>query len=65
MLGIWEKIANFINWKHPEKIAIGCVAALFNDTVLKHFRNILKERKKQTSLDRFLMKCPAKIDNKS
>ncbi|XP_061622154.1 tigger transposable element-derived protein 1-like [Phyllopteryx taeniolatus] len=53
MLGMWERLSNFIERKHPEKVATGCASSLFNDTCLAHFRNILKERKKQ------LLKRPA------
>ena len=37
----------------------GRVAALYNDTCLTHFWNILKGMIKQTSLDRFLLKRAA------
>ena len=39
-------------------------AALFNDTTLVHFHHILKGRKKQTSLDRYLLKRPANEESK-
>ena len=44
--------------KHPEKVATGRASDLFNDTCLTHFRNILRGRKKQTSLDMFFSKRP-------
>ncbi|XP_070275853.1 zinc finger protein 64 isoform X2 [Myotis yumanensis] len=56
MLGMWEKLSDFIQKRHPEKIATGRAMELFNDTCLTHFRNILKGRMKQISLDRFLSK---------
>ncbi|XP_066240889.1 tigger transposable element-derived protein 1-like isoform X1 [Saccopteryx leptura] len=59
MLVMWEKLSNFIEKKHPEKVSTGRASALFNDICLSHFRNILKGRQKQTSLDRFLFKSPA------
>ena len=59
MLGMWERLSEFIERKHPEKVATGHALALYNDTCLTHFRNILKGRMKQTSLDRFLLKRPA------
>ena len=65
MLGMWEKLSEFIEKKHPEKVATGRASALFNDTCLTHFRNILKGRKKQTSLDRFLLKRPARESEES
>ena len=65
VLGMWEKVAEFVEKNHPEKIATGRESALFNDTCLNHFRNILKGRKKQTSLDRFLLKHPAHKNEES
>ncbi|XP_067326511.1 probable inactive protein kinase DDB_G0270444 isoform X1 [Anolis sagrei] len=59
MLGMWEKISDFIKSKHPEKVTASCALALCNDICLTHFRNILKGRKEQNSLDRFLLKRPA------
>lgn len=56
MLAMWKKLSSFIEKKHPEKASTGRASALFNDICLSHFRNILKGRKKQTSLDRFLLK---------
>ena len=59
MLAQWENVVRFIEKNHPEKVATSRSAALFNDTSLTHFRNILKNRQKQISLDRFLMKRAA------
>ena len=59
ILGMWERVSQFVEKKHPEKVATGRASELFNDTCLTHFRNILKGRKKQTSLDRFFFKQPA------
>ncbi|XP_066121792.1 tigger transposable element-derived protein 1-like isoform X2 [Saccopteryx bilineata] len=59
MLAMWEKLSSFIEKKHPAKVSTGRVSALFNDTCLSHFRNILKGRQQQTSLDRSLFKSPA------
>lgn len=58
MLGLWEKLSGFIQKKHPEKVATGHAMELFNDTCQTHFRNILKERMKQISLVRVLLKTP-------
>ncbi|UYV60984.1 hypothetical protein LAZ67_1002991 [Cordylochernes scorpioides] len=54
------KVILGISWKkkHPEKVATGRASDLFNDTCLTHFRNILRGRKKQTSLDMFFSKRP-------
>ncbi|GFU35122.1 tigger transposable element-derived protein 1 [Nephila pilipes] len=56
ILGMWERVSQFEEKKHPEKVATGRVSDLFNDTCLAHFRNILRGRKKQTSLDMFFSK---------
>jgi hypothetical protein len=53
ILGMWEKVVEFVDKNHPEKVATGRASELFNETCLTHFRNILKGRKKQTSLDSF------------
>nr|XP_060616130.1 tigger transposable element-derived protein 1-like isoform X1 [Anolis sagrei ordinatus]XP_060616131.1 tigger transposable element-derived protein 1-like isoform X1 [Anolis sagrei ordinatus]XP_060616133.1 tigger transposable element-derived protein 1-like isoform X1 [Anolis sagrei ordinatus]XP_060616134.1 tigger transposable element-derived protein 1-like isoform X1 [Anolis sagrei ordinatus] len=57
MLGMWEKVSDFIEKKHPEKVATSHALALCHDTCLTPFRNILKGRK-QASLDRFTLKRP-------
>ncbi|XP_067123812.1 tigger transposable element-derived protein 1-like [Centruroides vittatus] len=53
ILAMWEKVVEFVDKNHPEKVATSRASELFNETCLTHFRNILKERKKQTSLDSF------------
>lgn len=53
ILGMWEKVVEFVDKNHPEKVATDRASELFNETCLTHFRIILKERKKQTSLDSF------------
>lgn len=59
ILGMWERVSQFVEKKHPEKVATGRASELFNDTCLTHFRSILKGRKKQTTLDSFFLN-PAK-----
>ena len=63
MLSMWEKIREFIEKNHPEKVATVRAADLFNDTCLTHFRKILKGRSKQTSLERFLIKRPLRDES--
>ncbi|XP_066231909.1 zinc finger MYM-type protein 6 isoform X4 [Saccopteryx leptura] len=58
ILGTWEKIKQFIEKTHPEKVATGRALELCNDTCFTYYRNILKGRKKQTSMERFLLKQP-------
>ncbi|GBM30944.1 Tigger transposable element-derived protein 1 [Araneus ventricosus] len=59
ILGMWQRVSQFVEKKHPEKVATGHASELFNDTCLTHFRSILQGRKKQTSLDSFFFN-PAK-----
>ena len=58
MLSSYHKVAEFIEKKHPEKVHTGRLLAQFNDICLSHFRNILKSRQKQSSLDRYFSKRP-------
>ncbi|XP_070619108.1 tigger transposable element-derived protein 1-like [Erythrolamprus reginae] len=58
MLSMWDRLRDFVEKKHPEKVATVCAADLFNDTCLTHFRNVLKGKSKQTSPDRCLVKRP-------
>ena len=60
MLGMWERVSQLVEKKHPEKVATGRASELFNDTCLTHFRSILKVRKKQTSLDSFIFESGEK-----
>ncbi|GFT48212.1 e3 ubiquitin-protein ligase MYCBP2 [Nephila pilipes] len=41
ILGMWERVSQFVEKKHPEKVTTGFASDLFNDTCLTHFRNIL------------------------
>ncbi|XP_064116538.1 tigger transposable element-derived protein 1-like [Macrobrachium nipponense] len=59
ILVMWEGVAGSVEKNHPEKIAMSCATELFNDACLRRFRNILKGRMKQTSLDMFLKKRPS------
>ena len=64
MLSMWEKIREFIEKNHPEKVATLRAAHLFNEMCLTHFRKILKGRStKQTSLERFLIKRPLRDES--
>ena len=55
-MGYYEKVTDFIEKKSPEKVHTGRITAQFNDICLTQFRNILKSREKQSSLDRFFKK---------
>ena len=65
VLAKWQDVSDFIEKRHPEKVSTGRATALFNDTCLTHFRNILKGRQKQTSLDRFFFKRPSQSETES
>ncbi|GFT40692.1 uncharacterized protein NPIL_383701 [Nephila pilipes] len=65
ILGMWERVLQFVEKKHPEKVTTGRASDLFNDTCLIHFRNILRGRKKQTSLDMFFSKRPTSESEKN
>lgn len=58
-MGTLKKLLDFIQKKHPDEVAPGRATSLFNYICLTHFRNILKMRKKQILLGRFLSKTPA------
>ena len=57
MLAKWQDVADFVEKKHPDKLSTGRATTLFNDTCLAYFRNILKRRQKQTSLDKYFKKA--------
>ena len=53
MLHYWEELqALATNW-HPIKAEINTLCALLEDKCLNHFKNILKKREVQSTLDRF------------
>ncbi|GFS69159.1 tigger transposable element-derived protein 1 [Nephila pilipes] len=56
ILGKWQEVSDFVEKRHPEKLSTGRANALFDDRCLTFFRNILKRKQKQTSLDRYLAK---------
>lgn len=57
---IWNKKHGFIEKIHSDKAVNSLVFSLFNDNVLRHFKQISKRRQKQISLDRCHTKhtCP-------
>lgn len=63
MLAIWKNVS--VEKKHPEKVTTVRAMALFNDTCLTRFRNILKGRQKQRPLESFLLICPAVESDKT
>jgi hypothetical protein len=57
---MWETVQNFVEKYHPNKAVAVRVMNIFNDSAMSHFREILKRRQKQQSLDRFLVKVARK-----
>ena len=49
------ELQSFVEQYHPNKAVASRVCNMFNDIALSHYRQILKRRQKQTSLDRFFM----------
>ena len=62
LLSKWQDISQFIERTHPENASTHRAIALFDDTALSYYRDILKSRKKQTTMDAFLMKRPASLE---
>ena len=56
MCAEWNELQSFVGKYHPNKAVASHLCNMFNDTVLSNFRQILKRRQKQTSLDRFFVR---------
>jgi hypothetical protein len=54
-------VQNFVEKHHPNKAVAVRAINIFNDSAMSHFREILKRRQKQQSLDRFWLKWHKKI----
>lgn len=52
---MWTKVSSFCEKHHPNVGAVQYIQNQMDDVVLSHFRNVLKKRQKQSSLDRFLV----------
>jgi hypothetical protein len=57
---MWETVQKLIERHHPSNAVAVRAMNLFNDNAMSHFREILKRRQKQVSLDRFLLKVAQK-----
>ncbi|GCC31773.1 hypothetical protein chiPu_0010234 [Chiloscyllium punctatum] len=51
----WSEVQAFVERPHPNKTVTNRAVNILNDNVVSHFRKILQQRKKQVSLDRFLV----------
>lgn len=58
-IGWFENLNSFIEKKHPEKMRTARAMDNVNDICMSHFRNILRSRQKQASLDRYFSKRSA------
>ena len=54
MLHYWEEFQSLATKWHPNKAEMDRLCALVEDKCLNHFKNILKKRAVQSTLDRFL-----------
>nr|XP_053637938.1 tigger transposable element-derived protein 1-like [Cherax quadricarinatus] len=50
---MWGRMERYMEKHHPEKDVASHIGNLYTDRVLAHFREVLKRRQKQSSLDRF------------
>jgi hypothetical protein len=57
---MWETVQNFVEKHHPSKAVAVRSMNLFNDNAMSYFREILRRRQKQVSLDRFFVKVAQK-----
>lgn len=53
---MWSKVSSFCEKHHPNVGAVQSIQNQMDDVVLSHFRNVLKKRQTQSSLDSFLVK---------
>jgi type III secretory pathway component EscR len=57
---MWKTVQNFVENHHPNKAVAVPAMNIFNDNAMSHFREILKRRQKQQSLDTFFVKVARK-----
>ena len=62
-MGYYEKVTDFIEKSHHDKVHTDHITTQFNDICLTHFRNTLKSREKQSSLDTFFKKWHLSSDS--
>jgi hypothetical protein len=58
-------VQNFVEKHQPNKTVAVRAMNIFNGSAMSHFREILKRRQKQQSLDRFLVKVARKDSSES
>lgn len=52
----WTELGNFLERCHPDIAAVHRNINQFDENLMQHFRDILKKRQRQITLDRFLLK---------
>ena len=52
----WGELQAFVEKYHPDTAVANRAINIFNDNVMSHFRKIVQKRKKQLTMDRFLIK---------
>jgi hypothetical protein len=57
---MWETVLTFVKTHRPNMAVAVRAMNLFNDNAMPYFREILKWRQKQVSLDRLLVKVAQK-----
>ena len=60
LLHYWEEFQSLATKWHPNKAEMNRLCALVEDKFLNHFKNILKKREVQSTLDRFFTSPLAK-----
>ncbi|KAM4688985.1 tigger transposable element-derived protein 1-like [Discoglossus pictus] len=58
MCAKWTELKHFVQHHHPDKAQGSRLVDFFDDQAMSPFRNILKRRQTQVSIDRFLVKVP-------
>ncbi|XP_068613843.1 tigger transposable element-derived protein 1-like [Brachionichthys hirsutus] len=59
ILAKFHEVSEFVEKNHPEKVLTSRAIAHYDDVCLGHFRQIVKSRQKQTSLDQYFKKRDA------
>nr|XP_053657401.1 tigger transposable element-derived protein 1-like [Cherax quadricarinatus] len=52
----WTEVQLFMDELHPDKAVAGRIGNMYNDSVVSHFRQILKKRQKRSFLDRYFVR---------
>jgi len=57
---LWKAVQEFTNAHYPDSAEANRINDLYSDTLVRYFRQMLKKREKQTTLDRFFTAPSAK-----